>query len=56
VLLSYGNSTQEGNPHNGDQLRLFSQKKMRDAYFDPKAVEKHTVELEQLGGSSTSAH
>jgi acyl-homoserine-lactone acylase len=33
VLLSYGNSTQEGSPNNGDQLQLFSEKKLRIASF-----------------------
>ena len=33
VLLSYGNSTQEGSPNNGDQLKLFSEKKLRTASF-----------------------
>lgn len=33
VLLSYGNSSEEGNPHNADQLQLFSDKKLRDALF-----------------------
>jgi acyl-homoserine-lactone acylase len=32
VLLSYGNSTQPGSPHYGDQLELFSRKEMRDAW------------------------
>ncbi|MEN8126094.1 MAG: acylase [Bacteroidota bacterium] len=33
VLLSYGNSTQESSPNNGDQLKLFSEKKLRPAFF-----------------------
>lgn len=33
VLLSYGNSTQEGSPNNGDQLQLFSDMKLRTASF-----------------------
>jgi acyl-homoserine-lactone acylase len=33
VLLSYGNSTQEGSPNNGDQLQLFSEKKLKPAFF-----------------------
>jgi acyl-homoserine-lactone acylase len=50
VLLSYGNSSQEGDPHNGDQLKLFSAKQMRDAYFDPKEVSKHTIITEVRSG------
>jgi len=33
ILLSYGNSTQEGSPNNGDQLQLFSEKKLKPAFF-----------------------
>ena len=51
VLLSYGNSSQEGDPHNGDQLKLFSEKKMRDAYFDPSEVSKHTTLTEVRSGN-----
>jgi len=32
VLLSYGNATQPGSPHYGDQLELFSRKELRDAW------------------------
>lgn len=32
VLLSYGNSTQEGSRHYGDQLELFSRNEMREAW------------------------
>ena len=41
VLMSYGNSTQEGSPHYGDQLELFSKKQMRDCYFYKADVLKH---------------
>ena len=51
VLLSYGNSSQEGDPHNGDQLKLFSEKKMRNAWFDPKEAAAHTVLREVKSGS-----
>lgn len=43
VLLSYGNSTQKKSPNYGDQLPLFSQKKLRDAWFYPEEVLKHKV-------------
>ena len=39
--MSYGNSTQEGSPHYGDQLELFSKKQMRDCYFYKADVLKH---------------
>ncbi|NND44713.1 MAG: hypothetical protein HKN58_05280 [Xanthomonadales bacterium] len=32
VLLSYGNATQPDSPHNGDQLQLFSEMKLREAW------------------------
>ena len=41
VLMSYGNSTQKGSPHYGDQLELFSKKEMRDCYFYREDVEPH---------------
>ena len=43
VLMSYGNSTQEGSPHYGDQLELFSKKQMRDCYFYKADVLKHCL-------------
>lgn len=48
VLLSYGNSTQPGSPHNGDQLELFSKKEMRDASFSQADVEANAVRIEVL--------
>ncbi|MDB5156468.1 MAG: acylase [Mucilaginibacter sp.] len=41
VLLSYGNSSQKNSVHNGDQLKLFSEKKMRDALFYPEDLKGH---------------
>jgi len=38
VLLSYGNATQPGNKHIGDQLKLMSEKKLRDAWLDKEDV------------------
>src|SRR5690606_6169282 len=48
VLLSYGNSSQPGSPHNGDQLELFSKKELRDAWFTPEEVKANTVRTEVL--------
>jgi acyl-homoserine-lactone acylase len=48
VLLSYGNATQKGSPHNGDQLELFSRKELRDAWFTKAQVEANTVRTEVL--------
>ncbi len=52
VLLSYGNSSQEGSPHRGDQLQLFSEKKLRDAYFYREDVQKHAKRIEVLNGGT----
>lgn len=41
VLMSYGNSSQSGSPHNGDQLELFSKKEMRPAWRERKEIEAH---------------
>jgi acyl-homoserine-lactone acylase len=48
VLLSYGNSTQKGSSHYGDQLKLFSEKKLRDAWRTPAELEGHIVKTEIL--------
>jgi acyl-homoserine-lactone acylase len=48
VLLSYGNATQPGSKHIGDQLPLLSQKKLRPALLDRREVEKNTEEREIL--------
>ena len=48
VLLTYGNATQKGNPHIGDQLELFSQKKMRDAWFEREDVEANLERQEDI--------
>jgi acyl-homoserine-lactone acylase len=44
VLLSYGNSTQPGSPHMGDQLELFAAKELRDAWLTREDVEAHLEE------------
>ncbi len=49
VLLSYGNSSEEGNPHNADQLQLFSDKKMRDPFFYADDLEGNIEKTEVLG-------
>jgi acyl-homoserine-lactone acylase len=41
VLLTYGNSSQAGSPHNGDQLELFSRKEMRPVWRARKEIEAH---------------
>ena len=55
VLLSYGNSTQEGSPHKGDQLELFSKKELRDALFYRTDLEGNIEKIEVLkNGKFTS--
>ncbi len=52
VTMSYGNSTQEGSPHFGDQLELFSKKEMRDCLFYKEDVMKHVKKREVLENGS----
>lgn len=52
ALLSYGNSTREDSPYNGDQLKLFSKKELRDVWFYPADVEANTVRVERKVGNS----
>jgi len=54
VLLSYGNSTQPDSPHNGDQLTLFSNKELRDAWITNEQVKANTVRLEIRSGNGFS--
>jgi acyl-homoserine-lactone acylase len=39
VLLSYGNSSQPGSIHRGDQLELYSRKEMRQAWRTREEIE-----------------
>jgi acyl-homoserine-lactone acylase len=39
VLTSYGNATQPGSPHKGDQLELFARKEMRTPWLTREEVE-----------------
>jgi acyl-homoserine-lactone acylase len=48
VLLSYGNSTQKNSPHFGDQLSLFSDKKLRQAWRTPQQLEGNITKTEIL--------
>lgn len=41
VLIAYGNATQPGSKHKGDQLELFSKMEMRDAWRTRAEVESH---------------
>ncbi|MCP5101989.1 MAG: acylase [bacterium] len=46
VILNYGNSSQPGSPHRGDQLELVSKKKMRPAWRTRAEIEKHLEKKE----------
>ena len=48
ALLTYGNSSQPGSPHNGDQLELFAQKKLRPVWRERAEIEDHLEERVQL--------
>lgn len=47
-LLGYGNSSQHGSPHLGDQLPLMSQKKLHAVLRDRKDIEAHLEKKESL--------
>jgi len=46
VLLAYGNSSQPGSKHHGDQLELFAGKVMRDAWLTRTEIEANLEERE----------
>jgi len=48
ALLTYGNATQKGNPHIGDQLDLFAQKKLRPVWYERAEVEANVEEKEVI--------
>ncbi|MBW6499069.1 MAG: penicillin acylase family protein [Bacteroidales bacterium] len=48
VLLTYGNATQPHSPHVGDQLTLFAEKKLRDAWLSRQEVEENLAKREVL--------
>jgi acyl-homoserine-lactone acylase len=48
VLLSYGNATQPGSKHIGDQLKLLSDKKLRPALLAKEDALRNMEEKEVL--------
>lgn len=48
VLLSYGNATQPGSKHIGDQLKFLSEKKMRPALLTKKDVLQNIEKREKI--------
>jgi acyl-homoserine-lactone acylase len=48
LLLSYGNATQPGNKHIGDQLKMLSEKKLRPALLERKTILQNLEKREIL--------
>ncbi len=46
ALLSYGNASQPGSPHKGDQLELFSKKELRPVWRTREETEAHLEKKE----------
>ncbi|MFT3966718.1 MAG: penicillin acylase family protein [Sphingobium sp.] len=44
-VMSYGNSSQPGSPHNNDQLRYLADKSFRTLWLERAEVEKHIEEV-----------
>jgi len=49
ILLSYGNASQPGSPHDGDQLELLSREEMRPLWWSRDSVEAHLERRETPG-------
>jgi len=54
VLLSYGNATQPGSPHHGDQLPLLAKGEMRPAWRTRAEIEANLEAREVVGPAATS--
>jgi acyl-homoserine-lactone acylase len=52
ALLGYGNSSQPGSPHNGDQLELFARQELRPVWRERDEIEAHLEEREDLSRHS----
>jgi acyl-homoserine-lactone acylase len=48
ALTSYGNASQVGSAHNGDQLRLFAVKMLRPVHYTEEQIKAHTVETKVI--------
>ncbi len=46
ALLAYGNASQPGSPHVGDQLDLFAKKELRPVWRTREEIEAHLEERE----------
>jgi acyl-homoserine-lactone acylase len=49
VLLAYGNATQPGSPHVGDQIEQYARKEMRTPWLTRAEVEAHLESRERMG-------
>ena len=49
VLTTYGNATQPGSPHAGDQLRISADGQLRTAWLTRAEVEQHVSDRRSLG-------
>jgi len=47
ALLSYGNASQKGSKHRTDQLKFYSEKKLRPVWRNKKEIEQH-LELREI--------
>jgi len=48
VLLTYGNNTQPGSPHDGDQLRLYAHNQLRTAWLTRAQIQAHLAMEETI--------
>jgi hypothetical protein len=55
VLLSYGNASQPGSPHRGDQLALYARKELRPAWRTRVQIEANLEARETLPAARTVA-
>jgi acyl-homoserine-lactone acylase len=46
-ILVYGNASQPDSPHNGDQLKLYSESKLRPVWRSPSEIKAH-LEKEEI--------
>jgi len=56
VLLTYGNASQKGSPHVGDQLSLFAKQELRPAWRTRKEIEANLESRESIFASNSASH
>jgi acyl-homoserine-lactone acylase len=56
VLLSYGNASQPGNKHAGDQLKMLSEKKLRPALLEKEEILRNLEKRETLCEGNSKLH